>query len=281
MSTLELIKTLREKTSAGLGACKEALANSNNDIDAAVVYLRKKGLADLAKRAGREIKEGRIAIKTSADGKYTAMVYFGCETDFVAKTADFIALTDKLAQYVLEHPEISDYTNDKTLTEIIHENAPKFGENVSLAKAVCWKAGEGCSIINHYLHTDNKKAALVELSVKCDKCCADTKQKIQDLARTLAMQSVGMVAQYLQEKDVPEDIINREKDIALTQAKNEGKPEAAIAKIIPGRLKKFYKEVCLLDQPFMKDNKISVTDYVASVAKETGAEIKVVRFVRF
>ena len=283
MSTLEQIKTLREKTGAGLGACKQALAESNNDVEAAIVYLRKKGLADMAKRAGRETKEGRIAIKVSDDGKYIAMAYLGCETDFVAKTPDFIALVDTVADYMLAHPTVEDYTSDAELTKIIHDIAPKFGENVSLTKAVCWKAAEGCSIINNYLHTDYKKAALVEIAVTGakDGCCSCTAEKVKELARNLAMQAVGMVAQYLEEKDVPEDVIAKEKDIAVTQAKNEGKPEAAIEKMLPGRINKFFKDVCLLDQPCIKDSKLSVKDYVASVGKEIGAELKVVRFVRF
>ncbi len=283
MSTLEQIKTLREKTGAGLGACKQALAESNNDVEAAIVYLRKKGLADMAKRAGRETKEGRVAIKTSAEGKHIAMAYLGCETDFVAKTPDFIALVEKIADYMLAHPTVADYTTDAELTQVIHDIAPKFGENVSLTKAVCWTAGEGCSVINYYRHTDEKKAALVEIAVTGakDGCCSCTAEKVKELARNLAMQGVGMVAQYLEEKDVPEDVIAREKDIAITQAKNEGKPEAAIEKMLPGRISKFFKDVCLLDQPSLKDSKLSVKDYVAAVAKEVGAELKVVRFVRF
>jgi translation elongation factor Ts len=114
MSTLEQIKTLREKTGAGLGACKQALAESNNDVEAAIVYLRKKGLADMAKRAGRETKEGRVAIKTSADGKHIAMAYLGCETDFVAKTPDFIALVEKIADYIIANHNRKTYNKEFT-----------------------------------------------------------------------------------------------------------------------------------------------------------------------
>lgn len=283
MSTLECIKVLREKTGAGLGSCRQALAETNNDVEAAVVYLRKKGLADMAKRAGRETKEGRLAIKTSADGKYTAMAYLGCETDFVAKTPDFIALTEKIADYMIAHPEVVDHTKDEELAKIIHEVAPKFGENVSFAKSACWKLStEGCGVINYYLHTDNKKGAMVELAcASTEGCCSTRKEAAKDLARNIAMQAVGMVAQYLNESEVPADIIEKEKDIAITQAKNEGKPEAAIEKMVPGRIKKFFKDVCLLDQPSMKDSKLSVEEYVNQQAKEIGADIKVVRFVRF
>lgn len=274
MSTLELIKVLREKTGAGLGACKQALAQSNNEVEAAIVYLRKKGLADMAKRAGRETKEGRLALKISADGKTYAMAYLGCETDFVAKTPDFIALVDNIADYMLKNPTIADYTTDDTLKKLIEEKAPKFGENVSFTKAVCWNANN--NLIGYYVHSDNKKGALVELSGVNGK-----EEAAKEIARNLAMQAVGMVAQYLNEAAVPAEIIEREKEIAMTQAKNEGKPEAAIAKMIPGRINKFYKDVCLLNQPYMKDSKVSVQGYVDNASKELGCTIKVERFVRF
>lgn len=274
MSTLELIKVLREKTGAGLGACKQALAQSNNEVEAAIVYLRKKGLADMAKRAGRETKEGRLALKISADGKTYAMAYLGCETDFVAKTPDFIALVDNIADYMLKNPTIADYTTDETLKKLIEEKAPKFGENVSFTKAVCWNANN--NLIGYYVHSDNKKGALVELSGVNGK-----EEAAKEVARNLAMQAVGMVAQYLNEAAVPAEIIEREKEIAMTQAKNEGKPEDAIAKMIPGRINKFYKDVCLLNQPYMKDSKVSVQGYVEAASKELGCTIKVERFVRF
>ena len=274
MSTLELIKVLREKTGAGLGACKQALAQSNNEVEAAIVYLRKKGLADMAKRAGRETKEGRLALKISADNKTYAMAYLGCETDFVAKTPDFIALVDNIADYMLKNPTVTDYTTDETLKKLIEEKAPKFGENVSFTKAVCWNANN--NLIGYYVHSDNKKGALVELSGVNGK-----EEAAKEVARNIAMQAVGMVAQYLNEADVPAEIIEREKEIAMTQAKNEGKPEAAIAKMIPGRINKFYKDVCLLNQPYMKDSKLSVKDYVEAASKELGCTIKVERFVRF
>lgn len=274
MSTLELIKVLREKTGAGLGACKQALAQSNNEVEAAIVYLRKKGLADMAKRAGRETKEGSLALKISADNKTYAMAYLGCETDFVAKTPDFIALVDNIADYMLKNPTIADYTTDETLKKLIEEKAPKFGENVSFTKAVCWNANN--NLIGYYVHSDNKKGALVELSGVNGK-----EEAAKEVARNLAMQAVGMVAQYLNEAAVPAEIIEREKEIAMTQAKNEGKPEDAIAKMIPGRINKFYKDVCLLNQPYMKDSKVSVQGYVDNASKELGCTIKVERFVRF
>lgn len=281
MSTLENIKLLREKTGAGLGACKQALAECNNDVEAAVTFLRKKGLADMAKRAGRETKEGRLSIKVSEDGNTFAMAYLGCETDFVAKTPDFIALVDKIADHMLANPDVADYTKDEKITAMIQELAPKFGENVSFTKAVCWKKGEDCSVINYYLHSDNKKAALIELGCDNAEVCCGKKEEVKDFARAIAMQAVGMVAQYLNESEVPAEVIEKEKDIATTQAKNEGKPDAAIEKMLPGRIKKFFKDVCLLDQPSIKDNKKSVQEVIDEKGKELGLTLKVKRFVRF
>ncbi|MDR0734483.1 MAG: translation elongation factor Ts [Elusimicrobiota bacterium] len=281
MSTLELIKILREKTGAGLADCKKSLAESNNDIEQAVVCLRKKGLADMAKRAGRETKEGRVCVKT--DGKNYAMAYLGCETDFVANTPEFIALVEKITDYILANPTAADYTKDEALGNIIREAAPKFGENVSFTKAVCWPLPQGCALINHYLHTDNKKAAMVQLEIAAEgECkCGEKKAALLELAKNIAMQGVGMVAQYLTQADVPADVIEKEKDIAITQAKNEGKPEAAIEKMLPGRIQKFFKDVVLLEQPSIKDSKVSVKDYIAAQAKALGVEIKVTKFVRF
>ncbi|MDR1683958.1 MAG: translation elongation factor Ts [Elusimicrobiota bacterium] len=284
MSTLELIKTLREKTGAGLADCKNALGESNNDLEAAIICLRKKGLADMAKRAGRETKEGRTVIKT--DGKYYAMASLGCETDFVAKTPDFEALVSDIAGYMLKNPAVADYTQDAPLKKIIEERAPKFGENISFTQAVCWPAPQGCGVINYYLHTDNKKAAMVEFKVtpadggEC-KCSPQTKETLTELAKNIAMQGVGMVAQYLKKEDVPQSVIDNEKDIAATQAKNEGKPEAAIEKMLPGRIQKFFKDVVLLEQPAIKDSKLSVRDLINAVGKDLGVNIEVVKYVRF
>ena len=155
------IKTLREKTGAGMMDCKKALMECKNDMEQAVVYLRKKGLAAMAKRADRETKEGRVVVKT--DGKNFAMVYLGCETDFVAKTDGFIALANELADYVLAHPGVN-YDTDETIKAKITEQAPKFGENTTLKGAYNWSAADN-AVMAYYVHSDNKKASLLEMAV--------------------------------------------------------------------------------------------------------------------
>lgn len=274
MSLSENIKCLREKTGAGLMACKKALEETNGSMEEAVVILRKKGLADLAKRAERETKEGRVVVKT--DGKNYAMAYLGCETDFVAKTPDFIQLAEDIAEYVLKNPGVTDYAADENLKKMIEEKAPKFGENTTLKGAYNWTPAEG-NIIESYVHSDNKKASLLEMAA--GKCAAEP--KVKEIARGLAMHTVGMQSMWLCEKDVPQSEIDKELDIYKTQAKNDGKTDEQIEKMMPGKVKKFAKDTCLLEQPTIKDNKLSVKDYLAQESKALGCELSVVRFVRF
>lgn len=273
MSLAENIKILREKTGAGLMACKKALEENNNDMEQAIVFLRKKGLADMAKRADRATKEGRVAVKT--DGKRFAMAYLGCETDFVAKTPDFIGLAEAIADYVLQHPEVADYTADETIKKMIEEKAPKFGENTTFKGAYNWAPAEGC-VISSYTHSDNKKAALLELSAPGADAAA-----VAEIARGLAMHTVGMQSMWVKAEDIPQADIDKELDIYRTQAKNEGKDDAMIEKMLPGKIKKFAKETCLLEQPTIKDSKKTVAAYLEEQSKALGCEIKVTRFVRF
>ncbi|WP_428073250.1 translation elongation factor Ts [Candidatus Avelusimicrobium aviculae] len=275
MSLAEDIKVLREKTGAGLMDCKKALLETKNDMEQAIVFLRKKGLADMAKRSDRETKEGRVSVKTN--GKNYAMVYLGCETDFVAKTEDFIKLADELAEYVLAHPEITDYANDEHIKSMIAEKAPKFGENTTLKGAYNWTPAKD-AVIEYYIHADNKKASLLELAVTGT---AKDAAKVKDIARGLAMHTVGMQSCWVDAKDIPQSVIDKELEIYRTQALNEGKPEAAIEKMLPGKVKKFAKENCLLEQMTIKDNKKSVLDYLKEESNDLGCELKVVRFVRF
>lgn len=273
MSLAEDIKILREKTGAGLMDCKKALIENNNDMEQAIVSLRKKGLAAMAKRSDRETKEGRVCVKTN--GTNVAMAYLGCETDFVAKTDGFIKLAEDLAQYVLEHPGV-DYAADESIKAQIAEEAPKFGENTTFKGGYNWTASEG-SVLAYYVHSDNKKAAILELNAAgCTNLDA-----AKEIARSLAMHTVGMQTGWIKAEDIPQEVIDKELDIYKTQALNEGKPEAAIEKMLPGKVKKFAKENCLLEQGTIADNKKTVADYLAEEGKKLGCELKVVRFVRF
>ena len=273
MSLMDDIKNLREKTGAGMMDCKKALTECKGDMEQAIVYLRKKGLAAMAKRADRDTKEGRVSVKT--DGKNFAMAYLGCETDFVAKTDAFIQLAEDLTQYVLEHPGV-DYSSDDYIKGQITEKAPKFGENTTFKGGYNWTPGAS-SVLSYYVHSDNKKASILELSYTGS---ADV-NAVKEIARGLAMHTVGMQSGWVDAKDIPQEVIDRELDIYRTQAQNEGKPAEAIEKMLPGKVKKFAKDNCLLEQPTIKDNKKTVADYLKEESKKLGCELSVVRFVRF
>ncbi len=245
MSLAEDIKILREKTGAGLMDCKKALIECKDDMEQAIVFLRKKGLADMAKRSDRE-------------------------------TNAFIKLADDLAQYVLEHPGL-DYSKDEHIKNMILEQAPKFGENTTFKGGYNWAPADG-NVMAYYVHSDNKKASLLEMSVTG--ACSDA-AKVQEIARGLAMHTVGMQTGWVDAKDIPQEVIDRELDIYKTQAINEGKPAETIEKMLPGKVKKFAKENCLLEQPTIKDNKKTVAAYLDEESKALGCELKVVRFVRF
>ncbi|MDR0291983.1 MAG: translation elongation factor Ts [Elusimicrobium sp.] len=276
MSLAEDIKNLREKTGAGLMDCKNAIEEAKGDIEAAITALRKKGLAGMAKRAGRETKEGRVVVKHN--GKNYAMSYVGCETDFVSATEDFKKLSDEVCDYVLKNPG-KDYDADVQIKIMIEAIAPKLGENVSFKGGYNWSLTGKCGVIESYVHTDNKKAALLELSCVNGDCGNNPKMK--EIARGLAMHTVGMQSMWVEEKDIPADVLEKEKEIYTELALKEGKDKAAIEKMMPGKLKKFAKESCLLDQGTIKDNKVTVREYLAQQSKELGFELKVVRFVRF
>jgi len=275
-SLSEKIMTLREKTGAGIMDCKKALVENNGDIEKAVEFLRKKGLADVAKRAARSTKEGLVAVKVSPDGKTAAMSEITCETDFVAKTPDFKKLSEDIVSYVLANPKDGDYSDDAKIKEMVLAVAPKLGENMSLRRAVNYRLS-GNGAIFYYLHSDNKKAALVELA--CENASSPV-AKLQEAAKELGMQIVAMFPRFLCKAEVPAAEIEKEKEIYTTQAKNQGKPDAAIAKMLEGRIKKFYEEICLLNQASVKDSKKTVEQYLADITSDCG-KVTVKRFARY
>lgn len=275
-SLSEKISVLREKTGAGVMDCKRALTDAQGEIDKAVEILRKKGLADVAKRSGRVTKEGVVAVKIAADGKSAAMAELLCETDFVAKTPDFRKLADDICEYVLKNPKAGDYAEEQALKDMVLAVAPKMGENMSLRRAVSVTAAANAAL-NYYLHTDSKKAAIVEV------VCEGTMnaEAARNAAKEMALQSVALSPRFVRREEVPAAELEKEKEIYKTQAANQGKPAAAVEKMTEGRIRKFYEEVCLVDQPSIRDQKESVSAYLAKLGKEAGCTLTVKRFERF
>ena len=256
--SLEKIKKLRELTGAGMVDCQQALAEADNDLDKAEKILRKKGQKMAIKKQDREVKEGVIAVASTE--KKVAVVILLCETDFVAKNESFQAVAQELADKLLEVGE-SDF-NTWAKEKIQNELIVKIGENLQLGEA---KIIEG-EILGGYLHFNKKFAGVVVL-----------KNGTAELAKELAMQVVALNPEYLSPEDVPTAVTDKEKEIYREQLASENKPPEIIEKILVGKLEKFYSEVCLLKQSYIKDEDKTIEQLI----KEAGEDIKIERFSRF
>lgn len=270
----QAVKELREKTGAGMMDCQRALKEANGDMEEAIKILRKKGLAAAAKKAGRVAKDGLVAVAVSQDGKRAGMVELNCETDFVARTEQYQNLVQTLAQQAMETPVAdaaalakSPFAGDPTHTvaETIASKIATIGENIVLSRALHWQAGEGMKL-GSYLHMGGKIGVLVEISAHAD----------EETIKDVAMQVAAADPRYVDPASVPAEVIREEKEIAKAQAAAAGKPEAVQEKIAEGKLAKFYEQVCLLEQAFVKDPNRKVKDVLA----ERG-QVVVKRFARF
>lgn len=243
--SLELIKEVRQITGAGMSDVNKALAEAKGDKDKAIEILRKQGQKIAAKKSAREIKEGVIAL-AFAQAK-VAVVALGCETDFVARNEDFVQSVNGLAKKLLElsQDKFTPWAEEYIKNELV----VKIGENLQLLKA---EIVEG-QIMGTYLHSNKKVAAVVVLSAGSE-----------SLAKEIAMHVAAMAPKYLRPEDVPADVLAKEKEIYAQQLKNEGKPANIMEKIMAGKVAKFYTEVCLLNQPFIKDDKQSVEKFLAA-----------------
>lgn len=247
---LKTISLLRDKTGAGIVDCKTALTEANGDLDQAVEILRKKGEIKAAKKADRATSEGVVAIARTGNKVATAVVV--CETDFVSRSDDFNTTVQSFAQKLLTDGE--DGFRAWAEGIIKNELVVKIGENIQLSDFGVL-TGE---VLGTYVHSNKKVAGIVALTGGSD-----------TLATELAMQVVAMSPKYLKPEDVPAEILQKEKEIYLEQLKAENKPAEMLEKIVLGKLAKFYEEVCLLNQIYIKDDKKKVSDLV----KEAGAEI--------
>lgn len=266
--TAALVKELRERTGAGMMDCKKALTAVEGDMDKAVDFLREKGLAAAAKKAGRIAAEGTVASYVSEDGKVGVIVEINCETDFVAKNDDFKALVSSVAAHIaaanpadletLLASEIDGQTVEAMVTACI----AKIGEKISVRRFARYEAAEG--LVAAYIHGGGKIGVLVKMNGGS-----------AELGKDIAMHIAAANPSYLNRTQVPAAELEHEKEVLSEQAKNEGKPEKIIEKMVLGRINKYYKEVCLVDQEYVKD-----PDYtIAKLLKENNADV--VEFARF
>jgi elongation factor Ts len=273
--TSEQVMSLRSQTGAGVMDCKNALKESEGDLTKAVEFLRKKGLAGLAKRAGRLMKEGVVAVKVSPDSGVLAMVEINCETDFVAKNPEVRSLADGLAAQMLGDASVSNPAEDEKSKEKLQALAIKMGENMQIRRGTAYRAGAK-TVINYYIHSDFKKGAAVELSFDGDAGAA--KDALMSLARELAMQSVAMGPKWLRREDVPADLIEKEKEIYKAGPAAAGKTGVALEKMLAGRVNKFYQEACLLEQASIRDPKLTVAQTVKNHSESLKGDIQVRKF---
>lgn len=266
--TASMVKDLRTKTGAGMMDCKKALVEAEGDMEKAVDILREKGLSQAAKKASRVAAEGAVVSAISADGKVGTIVEVNCETDFVGSNDDFRALAARIAQQIIAvNPAdvealLASEKDGKAVKDQVTEAVAKIGENISVRRFVRYESAEGA--VYSYIHGGGKIGVLVEM-----------KGADAELGKDVAMQVAAANPSYLDRTQVPQAEIEHEKEVLAVEARNEGKPEKIIEKMVLGRINKYYKEVCLVDQEFIKDGDLTI----AKLLKSKDAEV--VRFARF
>ncbi|MEA3307198.1 MAG: translation elongation factor Ts [Elusimicrobiota bacterium] len=272
--TSKQVMSLRGKSGAGIMACKNALKETSGDEEKAIEILRKKGLSGLEKRAGKEMKEGIVTVKTSDDKKTLAILEVNCETDFVARNPEFKAVSDEIIKRMLTDDSMSNPVENEAAKEKLQEFAIKVGENMNIRRGSVYKL-DGHNVVNYYVHNDSKKGAVVLFNVEGE---GARDESLLSLARDLAMQSVAMNPRWLKREDVSSEIIEKEKEIYKANPTAEGKSEMALEKMLEGRINKFYKENCLLEQPSIRDTKVSISKLVANTAEKINAKVEVAKF---
>jgi elongation factor Ts len=279
--TAKDVAALRAKTGCGMMDCKKALSSSDGDMDKAIDFLREKGLAAATKKAGRIAAEGIAFAALNEAGNAGVAVEVNAETDFVAKNAEFQAFVKTCADTVMENnPADVDALlackavgSDATVDALLKEKIQTIGENIKVRR---FKRMEG--VLGAYIHAEGKIAVLAKF--EADAAVA-AKPEFQDYAKDVCMQIAAIVPQYLDESTVPAEVVAHEKEILKQQIIESGKPAEIAEKIVKGRLQKFFKEVCLVDQVFIKDDSLSVKGYTEQTAKKLGGAIKIVDYVRF
>ena len=279
--TAAMVKELRERSGAGMSACKDALVEASGDMERAVEILREKGLAAAAKKAGRVASEGLVYALVPDDRKSGVLVEVNSETDFVAKNKDFIEYVHQVADLALKSKaeDIETFMAEKWLTgetvqEALTNKVAVIGENIGIRRFTRYIAGENDWII-HYIHGGGRVAVMLELESTV------ANDELFEAGRNLSMQIAAMSPIFVAREDVPEDFIAKEKEILLQQAINEGRPANIAEKVVEGRLKKNLVTMCLLEQEYVKDGDMTCAKYVESVSAAIGAKISVKRFVRY
>ena len=275
--TASQVNELRKKTGAGMMDCKKALTEANGDYEKAIDILRKKGAAVAAKRAEKTANEGLVLIKISDDKKTGVIAEINCETDFVAKSADFINLADSVLQAVFsQKPKNKEelIASNPALNNQLNDVMGKVGEKIEFSRFAVENVSEG--VVVGYVHLGSKLGVIVKFegtTVGID--------ELAEIGKDIAMQVAAMKPICVYRDEVPKDLIEKEIDIYKEIARKEGKPEQILEKISTGKLNKFYQENCLVEQAFIKDNTKTVNDLLKEFNSKHGSNAKIVLFHRF
>ena len=278
--TAALVKELRERTNAGMMDCKKALMANDGNMDAAIDWLREKGLAQAAKKASRIAAEG--AVVQYIEGNVGVVVEVNCETDFVANTDNFRAFANSVAKHIakanpadLEALLPQQFVDDpsKTISDMISDATVAIGEKISVRRFARYETN---GLVSSYIHMGGKVGVLVEIATNA----ADNAQ-VQDFAHDVCLQIAAAKPEAVRREEVDSANLEKEREIYRVKALESGKPEKIVDKIVDGQIEKYYKEVCLLDQQFVKDGDKTIKGYMAEVAKAAGCTLDIVRYARF
>ncbi len=278
--TASMVKELRGKTAAGMMDAKKALVENGGDMDAAVDWLRKKGLSKAAKKSGRTAAEGLVAVVTA--GTKGAVVELNSETDFVSRNEEFQSFVKKVADIAINVPSVeelavADFEDGKSVQEALTDLIAKIGENMSLRRSAQLSVENGAVV--PYVHSAlapnlGKIGVLVALESNAPF------EVLQALGKQIAMHIAATNPESLDIASIDQEALDREKAVLSDQARASGKPEEIIEKMLVGRLRKYYEEICLLEQTFVIDGETKVSDVIANASKDAGAEIKLTGYVR-
>jgi len=278
----KLVKELRDRTGAGFMDAKKALQEAGGDLDKAVDVLRKTGLAKADKKLDREAKEGKVGSWLADDRKRGLLLELNCETDFVSRTDEFNALLGALVKAVrdgkprdvdaLSATNLPDFGN-QAVSDIIKEHIARMGENIRVKRFAVYEAEPG-AIVEIYIHPGDMLGVMLAIQ-------APATEAGQEVARNIAMQIAAMEPYAVSREEIPGEILEKEKEIYRDQALKSGKPEKILEKIVEGKLRLFYEERALIEQPYVKEQGLTVADYLARVSQEINSPVRVLKFTRF
>ncbi len=278
------VKELRTRTGAGIMDCKKALAETNGDLEGAIDFLRKKGLSAAAKKAGRVASEGLVVTAITDDGSAGCLLEVNSETDFVAKNQEFQSFCSELAQVILNSapadlPALAAEKMDdgRSVDENLKDRIATIGENMAIRRFTRY-SGEGAKVAS-YIHMGGKIGVLLE--VGCPTAEMAGKEEFQELIKDLTMHIAAARPLYLSRDDVAADVLEREKTVYREQALESGKPEKIIDKIVQGRIEKYFGEICLLEQAFVKDTDVKISKLVKENQTKIGEGFEIRSFVRY